>query len=95
MNLPEDPHVILRVVVADPRRKLEQALQSAFDSAANSNNRFVHIAFRREKLNVESVFADLQNQGHAGHPLTQISLPRQTILPHAPAWSWLWSKDDF
>ena len=91
----DDQHVILRVDLPDPRRKIEQALQAAFDSAALSNNRFVHIAFRREKLDVDAVFADLQDQGNAGHPLTQISLTRQTLLPQAPAWSWLWSRNDF
>jgi hypothetical protein len=87
-------HVILRIFLPDPRRKIEEALHAAFDSAALSNNRFVHIAFRREKLEVDAVFADMQEKGDGYHPLTQISLIRQTILPQAPAWSWLWSRDE-
>lgn len=89
----DDPHVLLEVVLADPRGKIESALQKTFEAAALSGNRFVHIAFRREKLDVDAVLADLQDRGNGRHPLTEISLRRQLTLPKAPAWSWLWSGD--
>lgn len=89
----DDPHVVLKVLLSDRRGKIEAALQNAFEFAALSGNRFVHIAFRREKLDADALIADLQDAGNGRHPLTEISLRRQLTLPRAPTWSWLWSKD--
>lgn len=95
VNDPEAPYVLLEVDLADPRGKFEKALQSAFDGAAQSDGRFVHISFGREELDVEPLLAELKSEGYgAYHPLKTVSLKRQVVLPKAPGWSWAWSKDD-
>ena len=90
----EDPHLVFRFYLTDPRGKIEKALQSAFDSAALSTTNFVHFSLRRTDLDVEAILSELKEKDHGGdHPLIGYSLTRKTTLPHAPAWSWRWSMD--
>lgn len=90
----DNSYVLLRVVLTDPRKKMERALQGAFDSAGGSGNRFVHVAFRREPPDIDAFLPELKEKNYGGyHPLTDISFKRLTILPSAPAWSWRWSQE--
>jgi hypothetical protein len=89
----ESGYVIMEVFVDDPRGIIAKRLQDAFDSAAISQNRYVHISFRREKLDVDAMLTELRQQGYgADHPLTEVRLTRTTILSQAPPSSWTWSK---
>jgi hypothetical protein len=88
----DDPYVIMGVELHDPRGKLAAQLQAAFDSAALSQNRFVHVTFTRPNTDIVSVLADLADGGNAYHLITDIFIRRETILPQAPAWSWAWER---
>ena len=90
---PKEPYVLLEVSFADPRGKIEKALQGAFDAASQSEERFVHISFGREQLKVEPLLVELKTKGYgAYHPLNCVYLKRQVLLPKAPEWSWAWSR---
>lgn len=90
----DDPYVLFQVRLSDPRGRIEKAINSAFESATLGRHRFVHISLKRAEMNVEPVLEELKAKGYgASHPLNEVRLIRQSILPLAPEWSWAWSTD--
>lgn len=91
----ENSHVVFSVQIHDPRGKLASELQAAFDSAALSKSRFVHVAFKRPKIeDLPAVMTALGGgRDNAFHPVTQMFIRRETILPEAPTWAWAWKRD--
>lgn len=95
-GLGSDPaHVLLEVRVNDSRGKIGAKLQDAFTSAAVSQTRFVHVSFRREEQDVETMLQEVQKQRYgASHDLIEIAITRTTHLPNAPDWAWNWHRTD-
>ena len=86
--------VILEVALRDASGKISKALQDAFTSAAISEERFVHVTFKRGNLDpAEFIPKLIQNRYGAYHDLTEIQIKRRTHLAKAPAWSWLWKRE--
>lgn len=86
--------IVMEVAVNDPNGKIAKALQDAFDSAALSEERFVHVTFKRAKLDPEEHLPALKGSGYgAYHDLTEIQFKRRTQLAKTPTWSWLWTRD--
>ncbi len=87
-------HIVMEVAVNDPNGKVAKALQDAFDSAALSEERFVHVTFKRAKLDPAEHLPALKGNGYgAYHDLTEIQFKRRTQLAKTPIWSWLWTRD--
>lgn len=86
--------IILEVAVKDASGKVAKALQDAFTSAAISEERFVHVTFKRAKLDPAEFTAELaENRYGAYHDLTEIQIKRRTHLAKTPSWSWLWKRE--
>ena len=90
----DDPYVLFSVTLSDRRGRIERAIHSAFESAALSNHRFVHLSLKRAEINVEPTIEELKAKGYgANHAIHAMNLTQQTNLPRAPEWSWIWSAD--
>lgn len=86
--------IILEVAVKDAGGKIAKTLQDAFTSAAISEERFVHVTFKRAKLDPAEFIAELaENRYGAYHDLTEMQIKRRTHLARTPAWSWLWKRE--
>ncbi|MFP5449043.1 MAG: hypothetical protein ACLGHU_09895 [Alphaproteobacteria bacterium] len=86
--------VILKVAVKDASGKIAKALQDAFTSAAISEERFVHVTFKRGNLDPADFIPKLvENRYGAYHDLAEVHIKRRTHLAKAPAWSWLWKQN--
>jgi len=88
-------YVLAEVFIDDPRGRLLQKLQAAFDSAAASASRFLHASFRHtafpgRAVDLESVLAELRSKQFVERPITEMALSHQTVLAHAPPASWVW-----
>lgn len=86
--------VILKVAVKDASGKIAKALQEAFASAAISQERFVHVTFKRENLDpTEFIPKLIEKRYGAYHDLTEVQIKRRTHLAKSPSWSWLWGQE--
>ena len=86
--------IILEVAVKDADGKIAQARQDAFTSAAISEERFVHVSFRRAKMDPAEFIPELIEKRYgAYHDLIEIDIKRRTHLAKTPAWSWLWKRE--
>jgi hypothetical protein len=95
INIEGEPgaeYVVLSVEILDPRGKIAAQMQEAFHSASLSKARFLHVELRRPKLDQFSeVMVELAGgTGNAYHPVTQMFIRRQSILPDTPVWAWAW-----
>ncbi len=86
--------IILEVMLNDEGGRIAKALQDAFTSAAISEERFVHVSFKRAKLDPAEVVPELvEKLCGAYHDLTEMQIKRRTHLAKTPAWSWLWKRE--
>jgi hypothetical protein len=86
--------VTMVVRVSDPHGTFKEALHRAFLHSAASAERFVHVNFRREKLDPDAFIPGLIEKNYgAYHDLTEAQVSRQTLLPNAPRWGWSWSAE--
>lgn len=90
----DNQFVVFSIEIYDPRGKLASKLQDAFHCGAVSNNRFVHVNFTRPNIeDVPAVMIELGGgRGNAYHPITEMFIRRETILPQAPGWAWAWRR---
>jgi hypothetical protein len=81
----ERNYVLLEVFVDDPRGKISNMLHLAFESAALSQNRYIHVRLRRARLDIDPMLVELIDKGWgADHPLTELKITRNINLPLAP-----------
>ena len=86
--------IILEIGLKDASGKIANALQDAFTSAAISEERFVHVTFKRAKLDPTEFVPELIEQHYgAYHDLTEVQIKRLTHLAKTPVWSWLWKRE--
>lgn len=86
--------IILEIGLKDSSGKIAKALQDAFTSAAISEERFVHVTFKRAKLEPTEFVPELIEQRYgAYHDLIEVQIRRRTHLAKTPAWSWLWKRE--
>jgi hypothetical protein len=83
-----------QILRCDPHGTFKEALHRAFLHSAASAERFVHVNFRREKLDPDAFIPGLIEKNYgAYHDLTEAQVSRQTLLPNAPRWGWSWSAE--
>lgn len=86
--------ITLEIAVNDKGGKVAKALQDAFTSAGISEERFVHVTFKRAKLDPAELVPDLIEKRYgAYHDLSEIQIRRRTHLAKTPAWSWAWKRE--
>lgn len=89
------PYAILNVTLYDRRKRLETAIKAAFQAAALSHERFVHLDLTREKDDrLEEHIEHLKvHKTGADQKVTAVELAEKLVLPHSPKWSWVWSGE--
>ncbi len=86
--------ITLELRLNDKRGKIRRALQDAFTCAAISQERFVHVSFRRVNPATDRLVGELSKQRYgADHDLQEVQIRQRTHLANTPSWAWAWERD--